>query len=458
MEAKRLAILGLARSGRAAAELALSRGVSVFASDGADSAELRAAASAIRRAGGEAELGTHSIEKLAECDQIVVSPGIAPDSPVLADERIKSLPRVSELEFAFQYLRAPVIAVTGTNGKSTTTVLIAHLLQQEGYNAPAAGNIGTALSDVALHELSPDWVVVEASSFQLADIATFAPQIGVLTNLAPDHLDRYPTVEAYYADKARIFENASSDSSWVINGEDAEVLRLAHGRSGHHLLFRINSEPEANERGAYLRSDGMLCLREDNEDRELLPAADITLLGAHNRANALAAALAARVAGVAVSRIVDGLRSFRGLEHRLERITERDGVEWINDSKATNVASTLVAIRSMTRPTLLLLGGRHKGEAYTALIPDLQQHVRTVLAYGEAAEQIEHDLGNAIAVERVNGTFDTVVARAAESARPGEAVLLSPACASFDMFRNYEERGRRFRELAMSSAGAGHGT
>jgi UDP-N-acetylmuramoylalanine--D-glutamate ligase len=457
MEAKRIAILGLARSGRAAAELALSRGVQVFVSDGGDSTELRAAASAIRRAGGEAELGGHTIEKIAACDQLVVSPGIAPDSAVLQDERIRALPRISELEFAFQHLRAPVIAITGTNGKSTTTALIAHLLLQEGFNAPAAGNIGTALSDVALHDLTPDWVVVEASSFQLADIETFAPQIGVVTNLAPDHLDRYPTVEAYYADKARLFENASSESTWVLNGEDVEVLNLAHGASGHRLLFRIHSEPQPNERGAYVRADGMLMLHEDNAERELIPARELPLLGEHNRANALAAALAARAAGVSPGRIAEGLRSFRGLEHRLERVTERDGVEWINDSKATNVASATVGIRSMTRPTVLLLGGRHKGEPYTSLIPDLKEHVRVVLAYGEAAQQIKHDLGEAVSVERIDGGFETVVGRAAEIARAGEAVLLSPACASFDMFQNYEERGRRFRELALTGVEATNG-
>ena len=220
-------VLGLARSGRAAAELALSAGARVFGSDGGDSAAVWEAAEAIRRAGGEAEVGRHSVERLAECDVLVVSPGIPPTAPVLVDPRLAGVPQVSELEFAFQHLRSPVIAVTGTNGKTTTAALTAHLLEAAGLDAPAAGNIGLALSEVARREQAPDWVVVEASSFQLAGIRTFAPRIGVVTNLSPDHLDRYPSLEAYYADKARLFENATPESRWVLNGDQAEVLALA---------------------------------------------------------------------------------------------------------------------------------------------------------------------------------------------------------------------------------------
>jgi UDP-N-acetylmuramoylalanine--D-glutamate ligase len=446
----RIGILGLARSGRAAAELALARGHTVFASDGGDSPELQAAASSVRQRGGQAELGGHTLARLAECDLLVVSPGIPPDTAVLQDRSVSRVPRVSELEFAFRHLSAPVIAVTGTNGKSTTTALISHVLQHAGLDAPAAGNIGTALSEIALRDKSPNWVVVEASSFQLADIRSFAPRVGVLTNLAPDHLDRYPNVAAYYADKAKLFRNATPQSVWVLNGEDEEVLLLAKDAPGERRFFVVKPDSKRVGVTAYLASEGSLTLLEGGVTVRLLNADELPLLGVHNIANALAAALAARAAGVSPEVIGSALRTFAGLEHRLERVAERSGVLWINDSKATNIASTLVAINSMSRPTILLLGGRHKGEPYTPLLPAIRRHVKHVVAFGEAAGQIEHDLDGHVALVRVDGSFEDVVARAAAIAEPGDAVLLSPACSSFDMFRNYEERGRRFREIALS--------
>jgi len=447
MRGRRIGILGLARSGRAAAELALASGAEVFASDAGDSAAVREAAEAVRRAGCEAEVGGHSVDRLAGCDLLVVSPGIPPTAPVLQDPRVRAVPRIPELEFAFRHLRSAVIAVTGTNGKTTTTALISHLLRTAGLDAPAAGNIGVALSEVAMKDPAPEWVVVEASSFQLGEVERFAPRIGVLTNLAPDHLDRYPSVEAYYADKARLFANATPECVWVLNGEQPEVVALAGTASGRRLYFRTGSEPPAGELGGYV-AGGALVLRLEGGEVPLIGVEELPLLGEHNRANALAAALAAAAAGVAVEAIREGLRSFRAPSHRLEPIVERGGVLWIDDSKATNVASTRVAIRSMTRPTVLLLGGRHKGEPYTHLLPELKERVRVVVAYGEAAALVESDLGPHVAVERVDGPFEAVVARAAALARPGDAVLLSPACASFDMFRDYEDRGRQFAALA----------
>ena len=453
MRGRRVAILGLARSGRAAAELALAVGDRVFASDAGDSAEVRDAAEAVRRAGGEAEVGGHTVERLAECDLLVVSPGIPPTAPVFRDPRIERLPRISELEYAFQHLRSPVIAVTGTNGKSTTAALTGHLLQAAGLDAPVAGNIGLALSAVALREAAPDWVVVEVSSFQLADIESFAPRIGVVTNVSPDHLDRYPSVEAYYADKARLFANATPESRWVLNGEDPEVLRLVGGAPGRRYLFRVRTAPAAGEYGGFVSGDGDLVLRLEEGEAALVRVDELRLLGEHNRANALAAALAAVLAGAGLDAVREGLRTFTGLEHRLQVVAEKGGVLWVNDSKATNVASTRVALRSMTRPTVLLLGGRHKGEPYSRLLPELTERVKVVVAYGEAAPIVEADLRRRVWVERVDGPFEAVVARAAELAAPGDAVLLSPACASYDMFANYEERGRRFIELVEAMPG-----
>lgn len=449
----RVGVLGLARSGRAAAQLALASGSAVFASDAGDGDEVREAAAEIRRLGGEAETGGHTIDRLATCDLLVVSPGIPPTAPILREPRLAGVPWTSELEFAFRHLDAPVIAITGTNGKTTVTAWITHLLKAAGLDAVAAGNIGTPLSEAALRDPPPEWVVAEASSYQLGRIDTFAPRIGVVTNLAPDHLDRYESVPAYYADKAHLFDNARPHSTWILNGDDPEVLRLAGDVPGRRLLFRTSGAPGRGASGAWVREDGMLVLRVAGEDEVLVRENELRLLGGHNRANALAAALAAYAATGDVVALRDGLRSFPPLRHRLEPLGEVNGVLWVNDSKATNVASARVAIESMERPTVLLLGGRHKGESYAELAESLIGRVKAVVAYGEAAGRIEAALAARVRVERVDGPFRGVVWRAAELAEPGDAVLLAPACASFDMFRDYEDRGRQFERLAEELSG-----
>ncbi|HYR09166.1 MAG TPA: UDP-N-acetylmuramoyl-L-alanine--D-glutamate ligase, partial [Longimicrobium sp.] len=316
------------------------------------------------------------------------------------------------------------------------------------------GNIGTALSELAMREPQPAWAVVECSSFQLAGIDRFTPRIGILTNLAPDHLDWYDGVESYYADKARLFTNASAGSRWILNAEDERARTLIGDAPGTRLYFRVESAPASeDELGGWLSSGELLIRTEAGQTERVGDAADLKILGPHNVANALAASLAARLAGASIGGIASGLRSFQAPAHRLEPVVEKDGVLWINDSKATNIASTRVAVRGMTRPTILLLGGKHKGEPYTELLPDLEAgNVKAILAYGEAAEMIVADLRGKAPVERVDGSFDNVVDRARQVARPGDAVLLSPACSSFDMFRNYEERGKRFAQLAREGA------
>ena len=444
-----IGVLGLARSGEAATRLALRRGMRVYASDAADTPATRAAAERLRGLGAEAEAGRHDVARLAACDLVVLSPGIPPTAPVLADPRLEGVPVIAELEFAWEHLDAPIVAVTGTNGKTTVTALASHLLTQSGIDAPAGGNIGVALSELALREPPPPVAVVEVSSFQLAGTRRFAPAIGVLTNLAPDHLDRYESVAAYYADKARLFRNAGAGDRWVLNADDSEVLALAAGAAGARYLFSVERRLEPGERGAWLEEDGRLVLRTRSGGEEtLLYCDELRILGRHNTANALAAALAARLVGAEPAAIARGLRSFAPPEHRLQPVVERDGVLWINDSKATNLASARVALRSVDRPVVLLLGGRHKGEPYTGLLPELRDRARGVVAFGEAAERIERDLAAELAVERVNGSFGEAVRRAGELARPGDAVLLSPACSSYDMFADYAERGDCFARLA----------
>jgi UDP-N-acetylmuramoylalanine--D-glutamate ligase len=444
-----VAVVGLGKSGVAATRLLAREGVRVYASDASDHPYGGAAAAQLAALPGvELDVGRHDLAKIRAARAVVVSPGVPPDAPPLAAARDAGVPVLAELDLGFQALAGwgagerggtRLIAVTGTNGKTTTTALVAHLLQVAGLSAAAAGNIGRPLADVALWGERYQWLAVEVSSFQLHDSPHFAPEIGIVTNLAPDHLDRYPSVDAYYADKRLLFRNAAPANVWVLNGDDAAVQALARGVPGRHALFSLARPADAWYDGAErcLRLGGHGLLRRD----ELQP------LGDHNVANALAAALAVHEAGVAPGVIAAGLRSFRALPHRLEPVREVNGVLWINDSKATNVASTVVAVEAMSRPFVLLLGGRHKGEPYTRLAPLLvRRGCRLVVAFGEAGPLVEQDLQGQVALER-GGTFADVVARARRAARPGDAVLLSPACSSYDMFQNYEERGATFRAL-----------
>jgi len=450
---ERIGVLGLARSGVAAARLALSRGAEVYASDLSESEETRVAADLIGRLGGDVELGAHDIDELVRCSRIVLSPGIPRTAGVLQNPRLAGIPIVPELEIAFEELEGPVVAITGTNGKTTVTALLAHVLRESGIRAAAGGNIGTALSELVLQEPQPEVAVVEASSFQLGRTVTFSPDLGILTNLAPDHLDWYDDVEEYYGDKARLFQNATDGSRWILNGEDEAVLRLIGDAPGERYLFRVATQPEPEERGGFLDGENWLTLRLGGSDDRVIPAGLLKIFGPHNVANALAAAIAARLLGAPLSGIARGLEGFLPMEHRLEPVVERGGVLWMNDSKATNIASTRVALRSLGRPIILLLGGRHKGEDYGSLLPDMEGRVRRVIAYGEAASRIVEALGEAADVERVEGEFATVVRRAAESAAPGDAVLLSPACSSYDMFRDFEDRGRAFRRIVLEEVG-----
>jgi UDP-N-acetylmuramoylalanine--D-glutamate ligase len=445
----RVGVLGLGRSGRAATRLLAQAGASVYASDVADTQELRAQTKGLRGPQVEVELGRHDAGQLERCDLVVVSPGIPPSAEVFQVPGLRERPMISELELAFRFLDAPMIAITGTNGKTTTTAWTGAMLEHGGTRVGVGGNIGRALSELAADEdAGYEWVVAEVSSFQLALIDRFKPAIGVFLNLCPDHLDWHVDIEDYYAAKARLFDNADSESRWVLNGEDEGVRRLAESRPGSARYFRVSSRLERDEEGAFLEPDGMLVTRCGGEKVELVNKRELRLLGDHNVANALATVLVATFVHIPASAVRDTLRGFEPLPHRLQPVAERDGVLWIDDSKATNVASTRMALRSLERPVVLLLGGRPKGETFASLLPDMRGRVRAVVAFGEAAAQIGAELGSRVQLIREDGPFEEVMRRAVELAQPGDAVLLAPACASFDMFRNYEERGERFADLA----------
>ena len=453
-----VAVLGLGTSGTAVATLLSREGAKVYASDSGTSTAVEKNAALLGALGIAVDAGRHDLERIRGASLVVASPGIPPTAEPLEVARSAGLPVIGEVEVALHAIAAlQFIAVTGTNGKTTTTALAAHLLRSLGLDAVAAGNIGTPLAEVALREKRPDWVALEMSSFQLHDTPSIDPTVGVVTNLSADHLDRYADVGDYYADKALLFRNAQDRSKWVLNGDDPLVAEL-HSRLPATVARRGERRGESwsfslrDPRAAayYDREAGTLVVL----GKPLLDRTKLSLIGDHNVANALAAALAVLVASdahqsdEARARIADGLCSFGPLPHRLELGGEYEGVQWINDSKATNVSSTLVALEGMTRPTIVLLGGRHKGEPYTSLIEPLRKIAKAVLAYGEAAELIEHDLSPHVPVERLASSFESVIERARVLAVPGDAVLLSPACSSYDMFSNSEERGSAFKRLA----------
>jgi UDP-N-acetylmuramoylalanine--D-glutamate ligase len=458
-----IAVIGLAKSGLAAATLLAREGGRVYASDSGSGAVVQESAASLRALGVDVETEGHDLARIARARLVVASPGVPPAAPPLRAAVEHHVPVVGELEVALWFLSAlRYIAITGTNGKTTTTALTAHLFRALGLDGVAAGNIGTPLADVALGGRRAPWVALEVSSFQLHDTPSIRPDVGVVTNLSANHLDRYDDVEGYYGDKALLFRNMHPGSRWVLNGDEPEVLELSRrlpaavrgarqGLVGATFRFSL-VDPSAA--AYYDRASRQLMLLGE----PLLSRDELTLIGDHNVANALTAALAVAVADPAHRtadarrKLADGLRSFRALAHRIEPAGEFGGVLWINDSKSTNVASTIVALEGMTRPTILLLGGRHKGEPYTALSEPLRRVGKTVLAYGESARIIEQDLGGRVALERVDGSFEEVVARARALASPGDAVLLSPACSSYDMFNNYEERGAEFKRLAAAGA------
>jgi UDP-N-acetylmuramoylalanine--D-glutamate ligase len=471
-----IAVVGLGKSGTAVSNLLAREGARVYASDAGSGAGVETSAALLRPLGVDVDVGSHDLDRIAHATLVVASPGVPPTAPPLQRARESGLPIIGEIEVALHAIPGlRYIAITGTNGKSTVTALTAHLLRGLGLDAVAAGNIGMPLSEVALRDRRPDWVALEISSFQLHDTPSINPAVGVVTNLSPDHLDRYASVDEYYADKAMLFRNAHDRSKWVLNGDDEAVMRLAERRPitpprGSRRVQRdetVASRPEG-KRGP-LRGDTYpvsLQRRDaaawyDRENGQLVvlgkpvaPRSELPLIGDHNVANALFALLSVMVADPshetsdARARLADALRTFQGLPHRLELAGEYDGVRWINDSKATNVGSTLVALRGMDRPTVLLLGGRHKGEPYTQLADELRRTVKAVIAYGEAASIIVQDIGNVVHTEQMGRSFEEIVERARALAVAGDAVLLSPACSSFDMFKNYEERGTLFKRLA----------
>ena len=435
---KRVTVAGAARSGIAAAELLARRGAQVTLSEARREVP---EAGVLMPLGVRLELGGHETETFTEADLVVLSPGVPPETAVVQAARDRGVPVIAEIELAYRWLQGRVIAITGTKGKSTTTALTGRMLEAAGFKVTVGGNIGAPLS-AQVSESTPDtFHVVEASSFQLEQIDTFHPWIAVMLNFSPDHLDRHPTVDAYGAAKARIFENQDARDFAVINADDPAVLELARrGRAAARLFARSG----AVDRGTVVE-EGWIVDRHSDVPQRLVPLSAIHLLGQHLVHDVMAAATVGAIAGAAPAAMTAAVDAFRGLEHAMELVAEREGVRFVNDSKATNVEAALRSIESFDRDLVPIVGGKFKGGDLRLLREPLKTRAKAVVAIGEARPLVREALGDLIAVHEAN-TLADAVARAFELAKPSGVVLLAPACASFDMFRDYADRGRRFKD------------
>jgi UDP-N-acetylmuramoylalanine--D-glutamate ligase len=441
LRGKRVLVIGLARTGVATARFCAARGAIVTAVDSRAESEIGDAVRELREAGIQLRFG-QSLLCAVEGQQLVVpSPGVPADTEILQAARAKKIPIWSEIELADRFLRGKLIGITGSNGKTTTTALIAHILSQAELPTVLSGNIGTPMIAHVGETKEQTWTVAELSSFQLELIDSFRPNIAVLLNLTPDHLDRHRTFAAYGAAKARIFENQKEEDAAVLNLDDPATLPLAPSRPQLYWFSRKTNV----EQGAFV-ADGSIVFRSGRSDEDIMRVSEIPLPGRHNLENVLAAVAVAQIAGVRADKIAAAVRYFAGVEHRIEFVAEIRGARYYNDSKATNVDATIKALEAFPGRILVILGGKDKGSDYTPLIPLLRERAAMTLLIGAAAEKIENQIGGSIAVERA-GTLDRAVDMVSGAAQPGDTVLLAPACASFDQFENYEHRGRTFKKL-----------
>jgi UDP-N-acetylmuramoylalanine--D-glutamate ligase len=426
-------VVGLARSGEAGA-----RGEAVIGYDsgGGGTASLTAAAERLSRAGVEVHLDASGDALAADAGTLIKSPGVPQNAPVVRAARARSVPVLGELELGWRLLSNQFIAVTGTNGKTTTTEWIGHIHREAGWPVAVAGNVGTAVTSLVGELPAEATVVCEASSFQLEDTLAFSPEAAVILNLSEDHLDRHGGYEDYVAAKLRVFANQGNDDV-AVAPVDLGVEDL--GGCARRVTFGAQPGAELSERAGYLWWS----------EAPLIDVSEIGLPGAHNRENAMAAAAVCLARGLEPDAVAAGLRSFAGVAHRLETVTVQGGVTWVNDSKATNVASTLVALRALPGAIHLIAGGRGKGQDFSPLAPLVAERCRAVYLIGEAAPELSAALERTGVPLRQAGDLERAVSAARAAAEPGETVLLSPACASYDQYRDFEARGEHFRALVV---------
>lgn len=441
---KRLVVLGAGESGIGAALLGKQQGWDVFVSDGGNVKEHYK--NELINAAVEYETGEHDIERILKADVVVKSPGIGEQVAVMKQIRTAGIEVISEIEFGFRYKgESKVIAITGSNGKSTTTKLTYHILKEAGYDVALTGNIGYSFAR-QIEEQPHEWYVIEVSSFQLDDIQKFRPDIAVLLNITPDHMDRYGNVlENYIKSKFRIAENQTKQDVFITNHDDTNITNhlLTHSIQSKTIYFTMRDQNKLKEGGIITKDEMHISYGEEKLDMSIH---DLSLKGKHNQYNSMAAGISARVAGIRKDKIRESFSSFNGLEHRLEFIATIRGVDYINDSKATNVNSVWYALESMDKPTVLILGGQDKGNNYNEIMDLVKEKVKAIVCLG---------VNNQPILDAFTGVVETIVetasaqdaAKAAYAvAEEGDTVLLSPACASFDLFQNYEDRGTQFRD------------
>jgi UDP-N-acetylmuramoylalanine--D-glutamate ligase len=411
----------------------------VFVSD----AGTPSAAEELENAGIPFETGKHTLTRFVDAEEIVVSPGVPLEIEPLKAARSRGVPIISELELAFRFIQGDIVAITGSNGKTTTTTLIGEILKAAGRTVQVGGNIGVAMSSLVDSSTPQTINVVETSSFQLDSIRSFRAHVGVLLNITPDHLDRYADFAAYRSAKFRVFENQTSADFAILNRDDAQVYPPPIAISATSRLF---SQKEALQQGT-CRSEGQLFL----DGNAVMRVDEIPLRGAHNVENVLASIAAAACFGVQPATIADSVRRFRGVEHRIEFCGRIRGVDFYNDSKATNVDSAIKAVESFENNIIIILGGKDKGASYAPLVQAMKGRVKHVLLIGAASAKISDAIGPVLPKTFVI-TLQDAVEKALALSAPGDVVLLSPACASFDMFENYEHRGRKFKETVKTMA------
>ncbi len=437
LRGKKVLVVGMGRAGVAAARLLETKGARVTITDRKGKEELKGAYRELAGRGIEIETAGHPLELLEGRELIVASPGVPPNIPLLERAEEKKIPIIGELELASSLLKIPIIAVTGTNGKTTTAALIGEILKREGKRVAVAGNIGSPLSSYVNGDY--ELIVSEVSSFQLERIETFHPFISILLNIAPDHLDRYRNLDEYLRAKKRIFMNQEEDDFAILNWDDPHCRTLS--LEAKEIFF---SQEEELAEGVYLR-EGRVVANLTGRLQEIIGQGEIGIKGPHNLENALAAIATCLIWKVRVASIRRVLREFKGIPHRMEFVREIEGVRFINDSKATNVAAVMKSLASFKGSIILIAGGKDKGLDYSPLQPLVEERVKVLILLGEAREKIAQALSLPRRIEMA-GDMREAVAIAFSLAKKGDCVLLSPACASYDMFKNFEERGEAFKE------------
>lgn len=440
LKGKRVLVVGLAKTGEALCEFLLNQGATVKVSEKKKPADLGSNIQSWTQKGVTVEAGGHERSSFLDADLIVPSPGVPP-LPELEEARARGIKVISEVELAYRFLKGKIIGITGSNGKSTTTTLAYKILKEGGLKTYLAGNIETPLIQFVEQSHSDDIYVTELSSFQLRYIEQFRALISVFLNISPDHLDWHKTFNDYFESKKNLIAKQRESDTTILNKDDPLVWDLEKkGKPRVYAFSRMGKIP----RGCYLQTNWII-LSDDNQKEKLIKTSEIPLLGIHNQENVMAASIIGYLTGIPPTSIRSSIKSFKGLEHRLEKVLTLRGVEFYNDSKATNVDAALKSIQSFDRKIILILGGRDKGSDFRKLKNTIEEKVKRVILIGETKEKIEHALGNSGAINKVSSLKDAV-SIAFSGAEPGEVILLAPACTSFDMFQNFEERGRAFKQ------------